>query len=395
MSIGKGAFGQSAKGSFIESAMGARGWKIGGVAVLSGVGANDRYIASLNPATGDKIWEVSAGGLSGSATKWLVFNSSFQLFSGAVGSGTNSHIKRRSMVDGSVEATLTGYLRNNMSPIGNDIVFSSDDPTIGFSQSRVTPALDGTFVWQYDTPNLSQMSDCVTDAAGNSYFVKITAFSNDVSLVEIQRWALDKNGNLLWEVFQTTPNGADGYTHSPVSGALEVDDNYIYVLLVDIIFPGVFPFADRLLAVYRINKNTGALFDTRATAFLDTADSNPGAQYRKPRLINGSLYVPLRRRTSGYNSIAKVNLSMVQTASIDMGSTALIYTIDALPADSVGTGDILAVGNTSTTWPGSLGARANCWRISSDLSTIRWGVQVGEDTFNGIQGISSVHSSHT
>lgn len=63
MSISKGAFGQSGKGSFIESAMGARGWSgldliVGGL-TSPGSTAN---LFRLNPADGSVIWSRNLTG---------------------------------------------------------------------------------------------------------------------------------------------------------------------------------------------------------------------------------------------------------------------------------------------------------------------------------------------
>ena len=377
MSIGKGAFGQSAKGSFIESAMGARGWGGAPMVVLSGSGTTDRYLARLDPLTGAKTWEVALLANIGKGAQSLLFNSSFELFAQTI-----ENIKRKSMSDGSDQATYSSFsVAFGMGAIGTDIVASGSDITLGPIQRRLTRDLTVPHAWTYDAPNVNQNAPATTDASGNSYYIR-TNNTSSTSLIpgpEIHRWALDANGNLLWAIDQTTPYAADGEAHQ-FQGQCEADGTYLYAIS-DSFNVTTFVSTRR---VFRFLKSDGSQVDTIATAY--DGGTSAGVQRVFLRRANNSFYVPLTR-TAPLHSIARVNLSMVELSRLDLGTLAL--GVDVVASDSVGTGDVIVVGNTSTTWPGSLGERANCWRISSDLTTIRWGVQVGTAAFNGLYAVSS------
>lgn len=380
MSISKGAFGQSSKGGFIESPLGVRGWR-GGLVVLSESGVNNAEFASLNPDTGEQVWAVNETVVTSNAPTFIAFNSSLQLFtvrSGTVANGGGIYL--RDMNDGSVAGRTENAQVVNVAAIGRDLVWSGNSATIGNFQARTTNAMDETFVWQYDAPNANQTARCTTDSAGNSYFDRNN--STTVNLLPgIQRWALDKNGALLWEQLQTTPFAPDGFGYTS-TGIGDCDGEYIY-MIYNVLEDAPFP-PDQYQAVLRISKSTGDIIDSMANAysFLVVNGSN---RFRCPRLANGALYVPTIRdaATASPRSVVKLSTDLTELALLDLGVTA--YSVDKLPG-----GDVLVVGNTTTTWPGSGGARANCWRISSDLSTIRWGVQVGPSTYNGVMGISSL-----
>ena len=67
MSISKGAFGQSAKGAFIESPMGARGWGGAFTLIVGGSSTGDN-LYRLDPTNGDVIWATTVG------SSGIVFN---------------------------------------------------------------------------------------------------------------------------------------------------------------------------------------------------------------------------------------------------------------------------------------------------------------------------------
>ena len=383
MSISKGAFGQSAKGAFIESPMGARGWGGGGCVVLSGSGTDDRWLASLNPKTGAEIWGVSAGGTSGTATNFIGFNSAFQLFClrrGAVANGAG--IYRRSMTDGAVDATLATSSTNGIAAIGSDVVFSTSDTTLGSVQRRSTAAIDGTYLWTYDAPNINQTALCATGSDGTSYYLRLNV-TVPTAVDEVHRWAIDSSGNILWTHFAGTGAAADVEQFVSVC---EIDSTYIYAVSSSF---NTTTFISTY-RVFRFLRSDGSFYDDVTTAYNGGLLGSVGV--RTIRLANNSFYCPLPRTTPA-KSVSRVGLDMAEIATFDLGIG--VFSIDSLPSDSVGAGDIIVIGGTTTAWPGSGGSRANCWRISSDLSTIRWGVQIGPDTYNGIQGISSLRYKHT
>jgi len=375
MSIGKGAFGQSAKGSFIESAMGARGWGGAPMVVLSGSGTTDRYLARLDPLTGAKAWEVALIASAGKGAESLIFNSSYELFV-----QTRENIKRKSMSDASDQATYTtSSVDLGMGAIGTDIVHSGFATALGAIQRRLTRELAVPYAWTYDAPNVNQNSSTTTDASGNSYYIRIDNTSSTFTTQQIHRWALDANGNLLWAINQTTPYAPDGEAHQ-FQGQCEADGTYIYAISRSV-NQTTFVATRR---VFRFLKSDGSQVDSIATAY--DGGIAGGSQILFLRRANNFFYVPLNH-TATIHSIARVNLSMAELSKLDLGTRAV--GVDVVASDSVGTGDVIVVGETSTTWPGSLGERANCWRVSSDLSTIRWGVQVGTAAFNGLYAVSS------
>lgn len=370
MSISKGAFGQSAKGSFIESPMGARGWNAGGVAVLSGSGTTDRYLAALNAKTGAKLWENSIISVSGSSPFQLMFNSAFQLFNRR---GGTTGIERRSMTDGSVELSYAVNSAFLPGAIGTGLSFSYADATLGPAQRRSTK--DFTALWTYDSPNANQVAACHTDSAGVSYFVRQDLLVN--AAMGIHRWALSSAGSLLWAQFQE-PVAFDAFTHQ-ILGFVDTDETYIYAMMED--GSG----GTSTVCCYRFLKADGSRIDNRTTAF-DTGEGSASTGVANLRVANNSVYIPIRVGTYT-TSVVRMAKDMTEMSRIGLGTSAT--SVDVLPNDSIGSGDILVTGNTSTTWPGASGARANTWRISSDLTTIRWGVQVGTAAFNGLHAISS------
>lgn len=382
MSIRRGAFGMSGRGAFIESPKGARGWPRGAVVVLSGTGTTDRWLARLDPKTGSEIWGGYMLAASGTGAQSMAFNSAFDLFVQRPGSTGSTTLERRSIVDGLlVDAYAGGAVAQGLGAVGRDIVFSGSDLTLGLIQRRIAANLTSPYLWTYDAPNVNQGAPCNTDSAGVAYFLRINAVTSDtLPASQISRWAINADGTLLWAQMQSSPYAADGEAHQ-FQGQAQIAGDYIYVVTASFDI-ATFVSTRR---VFRLNKSDGSFANTVATTY-DAGDGSV-AQMLFPRVANDSLYVPMRRVTI-LKSLARIDLDLNELATIDLGTAAL--SVDVLPDDSVGTGDILVMGNNSTTWPGAAGARANCWRVSADLSKIRWGVQVGDATYNGIHGISSI-----
>lgn len=173
MSISKGAFGQSSKGGFIESRLGARGW--GGVAAVwvgtRSTTASQRAVVAYD-LDGNKIWEYLTGG--------------------------------------DVTATETGRMERDDTYLYVPVVRNNTyQGTEGDSASILKIRLStGQLVQTFDTGG--NINSTAVDSAGNVYAAGQSSVTWPGSAgVAANVFKFDADGNVLW-AYSTSPSQAYG-----------------------------------------------------------------------------------------------------------------------------------------------------------------------------------------
>ena len=152
MSIGKGAFGQSAKGSFIESAMGARGW--GGSFPIFTTGVTSAFLATgsgmrnlTDNGTGfDTAWINQSGNYS-SLVQYDADNVLFSFLSGAAEPGrlrmtdyAGTTVWTRQISESANGSIIAGFLR------GDKVFYRYIDKTTAIANLRAVDRATGATV---------------------------------------------------------------------------------------------------------------------------------------------------------------------------------------------------------------------------------------------------------
>ena len=343
------------------------------VFVLTGDGAIDRQLASLNPITGAKIWETAILGVASDTVQRIIKTSTGRLYA-----RRNAKIEEYDISTGNVGTSITtGSNTSTWGIAANgekiNIVFNSGG-TIASRRYNADLTLDWSFAHATSTDILGTI---YVNPNGVTYW-HISGAIDSLSdpLVRSLTNAGALSYLLLSPASQPYPDGYKkqfGFMHGDAVG------DYLYVTIFEAL-PLTFP---NKMNLYRINKSDGTFADTNTTCFKTGQDGST-VLHRTNRCANGSVYMPGDYGSNGINiSLFRVSLDLAtQIATFNSGS-------QIVAVDSLSNGDVIVTGTTSTTWPGSLGVSANTWCLSNDLATVKWAQLVGTAAYGGLSVASS------
>lgn len=323
--------------SFVESPFHARG---GGefIFVLANSGAT-LGLFRLDPSTGSVTWGPVA---MPSGTRSVVMTQDNRLF---VCSTTS--VSERSKDDGSLLAsvTITAGSVAMMAAIGTSLVHHGKDSGVGASISRRANGLT-TQEWAFA---FSSLSGIVAASGGDTYQVGGAAPAgrlNRVNSAGAESWTV---GALA--VFGGTERWSD---------SIAVYGDYLYAYYRNEItgFP-----LDENYYLMKLSRSAGA-YSTSALLY-NSADAAHSGPYQITASSVGIYGAMQRRSTAPFNTVRLYSTSLGELATYDTGGS------NARGVVILGS-DVVVCGVRSSGWTGNDGTNATVWRLSSDLSTVRW-----------------------
>lgn len=340
-------FCRSGNKAFIRSANKARGCPSETAIYIGGLASGGGTLWALNPDTGALLWSALP---STAAIGNMAMTSSGRLYGAA-----DTALIEMSTTDGSVLNTFTQA--NGTRPAINTngaFIYTDQSSTTSDYVAKVDEELN-TEEWEID-PNGAAVAGLCADSDGNTYAVEGSGVTDQINRI---------NDTPTIDYTKNAP-GSENYRCIPWAPAGDYFYNFYEV------FNG---FADTDIYIEQRNKSNG---NVNATYTWDLTNANGGSASTTFTGNESTLYAAHNPTAAGF-SVARFNTStMTKTADFDTGSFA--FGIQLLSD-----GDVVVAGRSNTAWTGSGGANANVWRLSGDLSTVRWSYDTG-----GLNAISVV-----
>lgn len=336
MSISKGAFGQSAKGSFIESPMGARGW--GGLDLIVGgftTPSGSANLFRLNPADGSVIWSQNIGGTVGNIKQSL---------DGRIFVAVDLATDKIYEIDRSTGAVITTSI--NMLSVALDVDQNTKVYGRRASDSDIVRLLASDLTTVEANCNAGPSLSTAVDGNGNIYCANSSSGS---TLLE----KYDSTGAAVG----TCPTNGSTYSVFAPAG------DYVYCVEDVLALGAVIHKIDKSSLTSLATFNLGGAGGISTTQPQGWATDGAHIYYCATLNIAALRSYAIKIRISDFTEIARWNSS----------TDAVPRSLNSVTKRG---SSYIVVGQRSQNWDGNDGTFKNVWSLNSSLG-VNWSADVG------------------